>query len=123
MSRNENEKNSIKCGFGFNDSGRFGLCTSGAFSTRLLNGVHLHALAVIALLAAFAVPASAQESGHSWSSSDDVPYPTQEASLRAYHQRVPGWEYANQIERVTITENAVQVVYWPGVEDSELQPL
>ena len=92
------------------------------FATCILSGVHLRTFVVLLLLVALTAPASAQESGHSWSSSNDVPYPTQEAALRAYHLRVPGWEYANQIERVTITENAVQVLYWPGVEASELQP-
>jgi hypothetical protein len=91
-------------------------------ATKRTRGLPHYVLVAFVVLWALVAPASAQESGHHWSSSDGVPYPTQEAALRAYHLRVPGWEYADQLERVTITETAVQAVYWPGVEASALQP-
>lgn len=70
----------------------------------------------------FAASVLAQESGHSWNKGDGTPHPTQDAALRAYHQQYPAYEFVNQVERVTITENEVDVRYGPGVEPSELQP-
>jgi YD repeat-containing protein len=70
----------------------------------------------------FAAPVVAQQSGHSWNKGDSAQHPTQEEALRAYHQQYPAYEIANQVERVVITENEVDVRYWPGAEPSELQP-